>query len=114
MIETRETFCRFCHAACPIEVDVEINAGAVTGARVETAVAVRGIPDDPLFEGYTCIKGRQLAGQHHAPDRLRAPLRRDGHGTFRAHRPRQSRDIQFFQIIGDILPRPAKCRSQAR
>jgi len=80
MIETRETFCRFCHAACPLHVDVEINA---TGARTqEVVIAVRGIMEDPLFEGYTCIKGRQLADQHHAPNRLRNPLQRGDDGSF--------------------------------
>jgi anaerobic selenocysteine-containing dehydrogenase len=80
MIETRETFCRFCHAACPLHVDVEINS---TGARTqEVVIAVRGIMEDPLFEGYTCIKGRQLADQHHAPDRLRNPLQRNDDGSF--------------------------------
>ena len=80
MIETRETFCRFCHAACPLHVDVEINS---SGARTqEVVVAVRGIMEDPLFEGYTCIKGRQLADQHHAPDRLRNPLQRSDDGSF--------------------------------
>lgn len=77
MIETRTTFCRFCHAACPLEVDVDVHDGGK-----ETAVAVRGVLDDPLFEGYTCIKGRQLPSQHHAPDRLRTPLRREPDGTF--------------------------------
>ena len=76
IVETRETFCRFCHAACPLEVDVEISSGR------ERALAVRGVLDDPLFEGYTCIKGRQLPDQHHAPDRLRRPLRREADGTF--------------------------------
>ncbi|MSX15507.1 MAG: molybdopterin-dependent oxidoreductase, partial [Actinobacteria bacterium] len=80
MIESRETFCRFCHAACPLEVDIEINT---TGAQPkEKVVAVRGIMNDPMFEGYTCIKGRQLADQHNAPDRLRAPLKRNADGTF--------------------------------
>ena len=80
MIETRETFCRFCHAACPLHIDVEINS---TGTRTqEVVVAVRGIMEDPLFEGYTCIKGRQLADQHHAPDRLRNPLQRSDDGSF--------------------------------
>ncbi|MGI9603982.1 MAG: molybdopterin oxidoreductase, partial [Acidimicrobiales bacterium] len=65
-VETHKSFCRVCHAACPVEVDIE--AGSVT--------AVRGVREDPLFEGYTCIKGRQLADQIHHPDRLRAALRR--------------------------------------
>lgn len=78
MIETRRTFCRFCHAACPLDVDVEVDE--VSGR--EVATAVRGVLDDPLFEGYTCIKGRQLPDQHHAPDRLRTPLQRRADGTF--------------------------------
>ena len=77
MIETRRSFCRFCHAACPVDVDVEIDP---TSAR-EVAVAVRGVPEDPIFGGYTCIKGRQLPDQHHAPGRLRTALVRDARGT---------------------------------
>ena len=73
MIETRKTFCRVCHAACPMEIDVEDD---------QRIVAVRGDRTDPLFEGYTCIKGRQLADQYHDPGRLRGPLRRRPDGTF--------------------------------
>ncbi len=73
VLETKRTFCRVCHAACPIEVDV---------ADGERIVAVRGVRDDPLFEGYTCIKGRQLADQYHDPNRLRGPLRRTSDGGF--------------------------------
>ena len=43
-LETRTTFCRVCHASCPIEVDIGANR----------VLAVRGVKDDPLFEGYTC------------------------------------------------------------
>jgi anaerobic selenocysteine-containing dehydrogenase len=64
------SFCRICHAACPI--DVEIVDGR--------AVRIHGVADDPLFEGYTCIKGRQLPDQLHHPDRLRRPLRRTSDG----------------------------------
>ena len=71
-IETAHTFCRVCHASCPMEVDVQDGR----------AVAVRGVADDPLFEGYTCIKGRQLPDQMAHPDRIRRPLRRRADGTF--------------------------------
>ena len=67
MAEKRKTFCRVCHAACPLLVEVEDD---------HRVVSVSGDRDDPLFEGYTCIKGRQLADQHHHPDRLRSSLRR--------------------------------------
>lgn len=73
MVATKKTFCRICHAACPMEIDVENG---------DTIVAVRGDRSDPLFEGYTCIKGRQLADQFHDPGRLRGPLRRRPDGTF--------------------------------
>jgi len=58
-----------------MEIDVENDA---------TIVAVRGDRSDPLFEGYTCIKGRQLADQYHDLARLRNPLRRRPDGTFEA------------------------------
>lgn len=56
-----------------MEIDIE------DGARI---VAVRGDKNDPLFEGYTCIKGRQIADQYHSPDRLRGPLQRQPDGSF--------------------------------
>jgi anaerobic selenocysteine-containing dehydrogenase len=70
--ELRRSFCRICHAACAIDVEV------VDGR----AVKVHGVADDPLFEGYTCIKGRQLPDQIHHPARLRTPLRRTPDGRF--------------------------------
>ena len=45
-------------------------------------VAVRADRDDPLFEGYSCIKGRQLADQYHSPSRLRSPLKKNQSGIF--------------------------------
>ena len=73
-IATKKTFCRFCHAACPMEIDVDTDANRV--------VAVRGDTNDPIFGAYTCIKGRHLGDQHHNPDRLLTSLRRrpDGNG----------------------------------
>lgn len=71
-VETKHTFCRVCHASCPMEVDIVDNK----------VTAVRGVMDDPLFEGYTCIKGRQIPDQMADPGRIRAPLRRRPDGTF--------------------------------
>ncbi len=48
MIETHKSFCRFCHASCGTEVDVEDNR----------VLAVRGDPDNAVTQGYTCVKGR--------------------------------------------------------
>ena len=69
---TRKTFCRFCHANCAIEVDIE----------GERAVAVRGDVSDPLFGGYTCMKGRELPAQANHPERLRSSRRKLPDGSF--------------------------------
>lgn len=71
-METRRTFCRFCHANCAMLADVADGQ----------VVAVRGDPDDPVYGGYTCIKGRQLVEAHFSPERLRACQVRDAAGAF--------------------------------
>jgi anaerobic selenocysteine-containing dehydrogenase len=68
VIETRRSFCRFCHAGCAIDVDVDVAANRV--------VAVHGVQDDPMYAGYTCIKGRHLGDQHHHDGRLKQSLQR--------------------------------------
>lgn len=70
MATTHRSFCRFCHANCAMLVDVE-------GDRV---VAVRGDPEDPVYGGYTCQKGRQLAEAHNSSARLLMHQRRVGDG----------------------------------
>lgn len=45
------------------------------GDRIQS---VRGDPDDPFSRGYICPKAAALVDLHHDPDRLRAPLVRDG------------------------------------
>ncbi len=63
---TRTSYCRVCHAYCALEVDVD--DGRVT--------AVRGDAADPVYGGYTCIKGRQLPALLAHPERVRRSLRR--------------------------------------
>ncbi len=60
MIETKKSFCRFCHAFCGVEVDVEDNR----------VLAVRGDPDNAVSQGYTCLKGRAEIERLYHPDRL--------------------------------------------
>lgn len=66
MPEVRRSFCRFCHANCAMLIT--IDEGRVT--------KVAGDPNDPVFGGYTCIKGRQLAEAHHGPQRLTVSQKR--------------------------------------
>ncbi len=70
LVETRRSFCRFCHAGCAIDVDVDVAANRV--------ISVRGVLDDPMYEGYTCIKGRHLGDQHHHDARLHQSLKKTG------------------------------------
>ena len=71
-IETHRTFCRFCHANCAMLVDVE-------DGRVSK---VRGDPDDHVYGGYTCVKGRELPESHNAAHRLVHSLVRGPDGQF--------------------------------
>ena len=99
-VATHRTFCRVCHASCPLDVDVDTADGRV--------VAVRGVDDDPLFGGYTCIKGRQLPDQLAHPDRLTTPLRRNADGTFEPVSSAQALDeiaAELRRIIDTYGPR---------
>ena len=55
-------------------------------------VAVRGDADNPIFGGYTCIKGRNLPDQHNHPDRLRTSLKRMPDGSFQPISSEQAMD----------------------
>jgi anaerobic selenocysteine-containing dehydrogenase len=91
---THKTFCRFCHALCGIEADIEDNR----------VVAVRGDRDHPLSQGFTCIKGRQLAEQHNDPNRLRQTLRRNAGGGFDPVASEQAMD-EVAEILKRIIDR---------
>ncbi len=93
-METHRTFCRFCHALCGIEVDIE-------GNRV---VAVRGDREHVVSKGYLCVKGRELPEQHHHPDRLRGARRRLPDGTF-APVPSDVAMDEVAARLGEIIAR---------
>ncbi|HEY3669579.1 MAG TPA: molybdopterin-dependent oxidoreductase [Acidimicrobiia bacterium] len=68
MIEVVTSYCRVCPALCGIEVEVDRSAGRV--------LHVRGDKLHAMSQGYTCVKGRSLPEEVHAPDRLTGALRR--------------------------------------
>ncbi|MEQ9463128.1 MAG: molybdopterin-dependent oxidoreductase [Haliea sp.] len=72
MTNTQPTICRLCIAHCGILATVE--AGKL--------IRVTGDPDNPLFKGYTCPKGRALPELHNHPDRLLHSVKRSDHGNF--------------------------------
>ena len=97
-VTTHQTFCRVCHASCPIEVDVQMGR----------AIEIRGVPEDPIFAGYTCIKGRQLPDQMTHASRLRESLRRRPDGSFETISSTEALDAiaaELRRIIDTYGPR---------
>ncbi len=94
MVETRKTFCRFCHAVCGIEVDVEDNR----------VLAVRGDREHVVSRGYLCVKGRELPAQHEHPERLRSARRRMPDGSFQDLGSEPAMD-EVAARLGEIVAR---------
>mgnify|MGYP001824078122 FL=1 len=67
-MSTAKTFCRYCHAYCPM--DVEVEDGRV--------LAVKPDRDNEMYGGYTCVKGRQLVEQMYQAERLLSSQKRVG------------------------------------
>ena len=98
MVETKKSFCRFCHAFCPIEVDVEDNK----------VIEIRGDTSNPIYGGYTCIKGRHLPEQHNHADRIRTSLKRMPDGSFQPISSEQALDeiaARLSAIVEEHGPR---------
>lgn len=70
MVETRKSFCRFCHVFCGIEVDVDVDKNRVVAVRPDRQNAVSG--------GYTCPKGRAEMERLYHPERLLSSKKRVG------------------------------------
>src|SRR5215831_3055819 len=94
MTVTKTSTCRLCTAMCPIVVTIEDGR----------AVAVHGDRDAPLFEGYTCPKGRALPEIHANPKRLLHSLRRRPDGT---HEPIGSAAVveEIADRLRDVVDR---------
>ncbi|MFV8783146.1 molybdopterin-containing oxidoreductase family protein [Microbulbifer sp. SA54] len=66
-----KTYCRFCHATCPMEVTVRDNR----------VIALAPDTNNTLFGGYTCLKGRQMPEQLYLPERIQASLKKNADGS---------------------------------
>ncbi len=51
-----------------------------------------GDKDNPVYYGYSCIRGRNYHNFHYAPDRITRPLKRSGDGSFEPISLHQSLD----------------------
>jgi anaerobic selenocysteine-containing dehydrogenase len=70
--KTVKTYCRFCHAYCPMEATVEDNR----------LIALVPDTENEIYGGYTCIKGRQLIEQIDHPTRLQQSQKKQADGSF--------------------------------
>ena len=70
--ERRTTICRACHAQCSLVVEMAEGR----------PVKLYGDKDNPVYAGFSCIKGRELAAYHASPSRLLASRRRRADGGF--------------------------------
>jgi anaerobic selenocysteine-containing dehydrogenase len=68
-VNTERSICRVCANICSVRVD--IHDGRIVG--------VHGDPDNPLYRGYSCVKGRNHALYDH-PERVRHSLKRNADG----------------------------------
>jgi len=95
--EEHLAICRFCHSFCGIRVNVEDGR----------ATKVIGDKHNPMYFGYTCVKGRQLPQQHYNPERVLHPMKRgkDGHSRIDAETALDEMADQLKQIIADHGPR---------
>jgi anaerobic selenocysteine-containing dehydrogenase len=96
--KTVKTYCRFCHAYCPMVATVEDNR----------LMALVPDTDNEIYGGYTCIKGRQLIEQIDHPTRLQQSQKKQADGSFAAIGSEQAMDeiaVQLQAILDKYGPR---------
>ena len=97
-VQIKPAICRVCTALCPILVETE--GGVVT--------RVTGDPDNALYQGYTCPKGRALTEQHNSSKRVLHSQKRRPDGSFAAIASEQAMDevaAKVQQLIAQYGPR---------
>lgn len=98
MKDTIHGICRTCAAMCPIVIDREDGR----------PVRIIGDKHNPVYWGYTCIKGREMVNQLRHPDRLLKSVRREADGSFTPLSSRQALDEvadKLARIIAEHGPR---------
>ena len=70
--DRRNVVCSACHVACDLVVEREYGV----------PTKIYGDKDNPIYRGYSCLKGRQLAAYGSAPERLLTSRKRLEDGSF--------------------------------
>ncbi|QUD90510.1 molybdopterin-containing oxidoreductase family protein [Phenylobacterium montanum] len=93
-LECSHTICRACHAQCALVVEMKDGVPA----------KLYGDKDNPIYHGFSCIKGRELAAYHTAPSRLLKSLKRQDDGGF-APIGSQAMMDEIAARVGDLVAR---------
>jgi anaerobic selenocysteine-containing dehydrogenase len=95
---TVKTYCRFCHAYCPMIATVEDDR----------LIAIAPDTDNQIYGGYTCVKGRQMIEQIYHNERLEKSQKRQADGSFEDIGSQQAMDeiaVKLQAIIEEHGPR---------
>ncbi len=95
---TVKTYCRFCHAYCPMVATVEDDR----------LIAIAPDTDNEIYGGYTCVKGRQMIEQIYHSERLEKSQKRQADGSFEDIGSQQAMDeiaVKLQAIIEEHGPR---------
>ncbi|RMF11202.1 MAG: molybdopterin dinucleotide-binding protein, partial [Alphaproteobacteria bacterium] len=72
MTRTEHTICRACHAQCGLLVEIDDGKpGKIVGDK-----------NNPVYHGYSCIKGRELGSYHSLASRLLTSMKRGPDGDY--------------------------------
>lgn len=67
-VQTTDSICGYCGVGCRVRVTAD----------QDRVLKIEGVPEASVNRGHLCVKGRYAHAHHHSPDRLTAPLLRDG------------------------------------
>lgn len=90
--EWKHTICRVCHAGCSVLVEIEKGR----------PVRVKGDPGNPLYQGFTCVKGRNMPEVWASPSRLLHSQKRGADGRHHPIPVERAMD-EIAERLGEIL-----------
>ncbi|AQA19622.1 hypothetical protein BST95_16655 [Halioglobus japonicus] len=93
-----KTYCRFCHAYCPM----------VATVKDDRLIALAPDTDNEIYGGYTCVKGRQMLEQIYQPERFEHSQKRASDGSLSPIASTDALDeiaTQLSEILAKYGPR---------
>ena len=92
--EIKHTICRACHAQCGLIVEMQDGQPG----------RIYGDKDNPIYHGFTCIKGRELGAYHALPSRLMHSQARQADGQLAPIASRKMID-EIAAKVSDLVAR---------